>query len=52
MKLVMVPPYLVTSVEMKFVEDSESVKVTVSESPDLRVPEPARVIVTVGTTVS
>ena len=51
-KLVIVPPDLVMSVEMKFVEDSESVKVIVSESPDFRVPEPERVIETVGTTVS
>ena len=51
-KPLMAPPVTVISVEMKFVEDSESVKVIVSESPDFRVPEPERVIETVGTTVS
>ena len=46
------PPDTVTSVEVKFAEDSESVKVIVSVSPDLREPDPARVMVTVGATVS
>jgi hypothetical protein len=46
------PPETLTSVEMKFAEDSESVNVMDSVSPDFREPEPARVTETVGTKVS
>ena len=51
-KLLIDPPDTVTSVEMKFVDDSESVNVIVSVSPDFNEPDPARVIVTVGARVS
>jgi hypothetical protein len=46
------PPETLTSDEMKFPEDSESVNVMVSVSPDLRGPEPARVTETIGAKVS
>jgi len=51
-RLPMEPPVVVTSVATKFVDVSESVNVMVSVSPDLRVPEPARVMVTMGAAVS
>jgi hypothetical protein len=37
---------------MKFADDSDSVNVIVSVSPDFNEPDPARVMVTVGTRVS
>ncbi len=46
------PPDTLTSVEMKFAEDSESVNVIVSVSPDFNEADPARVMVTVGARVS
>ena len=46
------PPETLTSDEMKLAEDSESVNVMVSVSPDFREPVPARVTETVGTKVS
>ena len=46
------PPETLTSDEMKFAEDSESVNVMISVSPEFRDPEPARVTETVGTKVS
>jgi hypothetical protein len=51
-KLLIDPPDTLTSVEMKFAEDSESVNVIVSVSPDFNEPDPARVMVTVGARVS
>ena len=48
-KLLMDPPVTVTSVEMKFAADSDSVNAMVSVSPDFNVPDPAREIVMVGT---
>ena len=47
-----VPPDTVTSVEMKFVEVSDSVNVMVSVWPDRKDVDPARVMVTVGTSPS
>ena len=47
-----VPPMTVTSPDTKSVEDSDSVKVIVSVSPDLSVPLPERAIDTVGAVVS
>ena len=52
MKLLMAPPVTVTSLEMKFAEDSDRVKVIVSVWPVARFADPARVMVTVGTVVS
>ena len=43
-----VPPDTVTSLDTKFEDDSERVKVMVSDVPWLRTPLPARVIPTVG----
>jgi len=51
-KLLIDPPDTLISVEMKFAEDSESVNVIVSVSPDFNEPDPARVMVTVGARVS
>ena len=51
-RLPMEPPVVVTSVATKFVDVSESVNVIVSVWPDFSVPEPVRVIVTVGAAVS
>jgi hypothetical protein len=51
-KLLIDPPDTLTSVEMKFADDSDSVNVIVSVSPDFNEPDPARVTVTVGTRVS
>ena len=48
----MVPPVTVMSPTAKLDDASESVKVMVSVSPDLSEPDPARVMVTVGATVS
>ena len=51
-KLLIDPPDTLTSVEMKFADDSDSVNVIVSVSPDFNEPDPARVMVTVGARVS
>jgi hypothetical protein len=46
------PPATVMSPTAKFEDASDSVNVTVSVWPDFKVPEPAREMVTVGTTPS
>ena len=46
------PPATVMSPTAKFEDASDSVNVTVSVCPDFKVPEPARVMVTVGAAVS
>ena len=48
----MVPPERVMSPAAKSDDASDSVNVTVSVCPDFKVPEPARVMVTVGAAVS
>jgi hypothetical protein len=48
----MVPPEMVMSPAAKLDEVSDSVNVMVSVWPDLREPDPARVTVTVGASVS
>ena len=48
----MVPPDTVMSPATKLEDASESVNVMVSVWPDFNVPDPARVMVTVGTVVS
>ena len=48
----MLPPEMVMSPEAKSDDASDSVNVTVSVWPDFKVPEPARVMVTVGAAVS
>jgi hypothetical protein len=51
-RLPIAPPVTVTSLDTKFDDVSDSVKVRVSVWPDFSDPEPARVIVTVGAAVS
>ena len=48
----MLPPLTVMSAEVKVLDASESVKVMVSVWPDFSEPDPARVMVTVGSRVS
>jgi hypothetical protein len=48
----MLPPVTVMSPTAKLDDASDSVKVMVSVWPDLSVPDPARVMATVGTTPS